>query len=213
MVWVGVKMKMRLGMVLAGLLATLSGSAALAGNASLFVTEHGRTKPPIGYVKFCAQSPAECKSRGTLLTPHLKMTPERWSDLFQVNMKVNTSIKPASDQELYGEVEFWTYPVTAGDCEDYLLLKKRELEARGFPSSDLLITVVLDENGEGHAVLTVSTDGGDYVLDNRRDDILLWSETNYRFLKRQTQRDPKQWVSLDDAKTTATASLGSSVGN
>ena len=51
------------------------------------------------------------------------------------------------------------------------------------------------------------------MLATRRVDILLWSETNYRFLKRQTQRDPKQWVSLDDAKTTATASLGSSVGN
>jgi predicted transglutaminase-like cysteine proteinase len=93
------------------------------------------------------------------------------------------------------------------------LLKKRDLEGLGFPSSSLLITVVLDENNEGHAVLTVSTDAGDYVLDNRRDDILLWNETNYRFLKRQTQRDPKQWVSLDDAKTIATASIGSKTGN
>ena len=47
----------------------------------------------------------------------------------------------------------------------------------------------------------------------RRDDILLWSETNYRFLKRQTQRDPKLWVSLDDAKTTSTASLAKGKGN
>ncbi|NMD08116.1 MAG: transglutaminase-like cysteine peptidase, partial [Phyllobacteriaceae bacterium] len=109
--------------------------------------------------------------------------------------------------------EFWTYPVTAGDCEDYLLLKKRELQASGIPASDLLITVVLDERGEGHAVLTIASDAGDYVLDNRRDDILLWSETNYRFLKRQTQRDPKLWVSLDDAKTTSTASLAKNIGN
>ena len=206
-------MKMRVGMIAAVLLACFGGSVAMAADSALYVPEHGKTKPPIGYVKFCAQSPAECKGKSSLFPGHLRMTPERWADLFDVNMKVNTTIKPASDQELYGEVEFWTYPVTAGDCEDYLLLKKRELEARGFPSSDLLITVVLDEHGEGHAVLTVSTDAGDYILDNRRDDILLWSETNYRFLKRQTQRDPKQWVSLDDAKTTATASLGSSVGN
>lgn len=201
------------GVVFAGLLAGLSGPAAMAMDDSLYVTEHGKTKPPIGFVKFCAQSPAECKAHGAFITSRIKMTPERWSDLFQVNMRVNNSIKPASDQELYGEIEFWTYPVTAGDCEDFLLLKKRDLESRGFPASALLITVVLDEHGEGHAVLTVSTDAGDYVLDNRRDDILLWKETNYRFLKRQTQRDPKQWVSLDDARTVATASIGSSVGN
>ncbi|MBL8790542.1 MAG: transglutaminase-like cysteine peptidase [Rhizobiales bacterium] len=180
----------------------------MAGDSALFVSEHGKSRPPIGFVKFCAQSPAKCKAQGTLLTPHLRMDAERWADLFEVNLTVNKNIKPASDQELYGEVEFWAYPATAGDCEDYVLLKQRELEKRGFPSSSLLITVVLDENNEGHAVLTVTSDAGDYVLDNRRDDILLWSETKYRFLKRQTQRDPKQWVSLDNAKTTATASIG-----
>lgn len=199
--------------IAAGLLAGLSATSAMAADSSLYVAEHGKTKPPIGFVKFCASSPSECKGNATLLSSRLKMTPERWNDLFQINTRINNTIKPASDQELYGEVEFWTYPVTAGDCEDYLLLKKRELEDRGFPSSALLITVVLDEHNEGHAVLTVNTDAGDYVLDNRRDDILLWNETNYRFLKRQTQRDPKQWVSLDDAKTMATASIGTSIGN
>ena len=198
--------------IAAGLLAGLSATATMAADGSLYVAEHGKTKPPIGYVKFCAASPSECKGSATLLTSRLKMTPERWNDLFQINTRINNTIKPASDQELYGEVEFWTYPVTAGDCEDYLLLKKRALEGHGFPSSALLITVVLDEHSEGHAVLTVNTDAGDYMLDNRRDDILLWNETNYRFLKRQTQRDPKQWVSLDDAKTMATASIGTSVG-
>lgn len=201
------------GLFLAAAFAVMSPLAAQATDTGLFINEHGKTKPPIGYVKFCAQNPEECKGGGTLLTSRLKMTPERWNDLYRVNTKVNTSIKPATDEELYGEIEFWTYPVTAGDCEDYLLLKKRELQALGFPSSALLITVVLDERSEGHAVLTVATDAGDVVLDNRRDDILLWSETNYRFLKRQTQRDPKLWVSLDDAKTTSTASLAKSIGN
>ncbi len=199
--------------VLGGLAMSATIGAARASDGGNFVTEHGKTRPPIGYVKFCAQNPAECKGNTTLLTSRIKLTPERWNELFRINTKVNTSIKPASDQELYGEVEFWTYPVTAGDCEDYLLLKKRELQALGFPASTLLITVVLDERNEGHAILTVNSDAGDYVLDNRRDDILLWSETNYRFLKRQTQRDPKQWVSLDEAKTTSTASLGLKVGN
>lgn len=201
------------GLFLAVVFSGLAPLAAQATDPGLFINEQGKTKPPIGYVKFCAQNPEECKGGGALLTSRLKMTPERWNDLYRINTKVNTSIKPASDEELYGEIEFWTYPVTAGDCEDYLLLKKRELQSLGIPASALLITVVLDERNEGHAVLTVASDAGDIVLDNRRDDILLWSETNYRFLKRQTQRDPKQWVSLDDAKTTSTASLAKRVGN
>ena len=77
-----------------------------------------------------------------------------------------------------------------------MLLKKRYLEGLGFPVETLLITVVLDESGEGHAVLSVRTDRGDFVLDNRRSAILLWSETRYEFLKRQSQENPQLWVAL-----------------
>jgi predicted transglutaminase-like cysteine proteinase len=49
-------------------------------------------------------------------------------------------------------------------------------------------------------VLTVITDKGDYVLDNQNEDILIWSETGYRFVKRQSQSNPKVWVSLDDLR-------------
>lgn len=191
------------------MLAFASFTNAFADQASsgAFLKEFAKTKPPIGFVRFCAEHKAECLN-GTVLPSRLKMTPEKWSDLYRVNTSINARIAPASDQELYGQIEYWTYPVTAGDCEDFLLLKKRELEALGFPSSDLLITVVLDERGEGHAVLTVAASDGDYILDNRRDDILLWSDANYKFLKRQTQRDPRQWVGLEQAKPTATASLG-----
>lgn len=174
---------------------------------SSFASEFGKTKPPIGFVKFCAVNAAECKGRN-LVGARVRMTTERWAELFLINTAINTRIKPVTDAELYGQAEFWTYPTTAGDCEDYLLLKKRELEAKGFPSSALLITVVLDERGDGHAVLTVASVDGDYVLDNRRDDILLWGETNYKFLKRQTQRDPRQWVSLNNNKPVATTALG-----
>jgi predicted transglutaminase-like cysteine proteinase len=59
-----------------------------------------------------------------------------------------------------------------------------------------LITVVLDENREGHAVLTVVTNKGDYVLDNRRMEILRWDQTGYLYLKRQSQPAANEWVSL-----------------
>jgi predicted transglutaminase-like cysteine proteinase len=84
----------------------------------------------------------------------------------------------------------------AGDCEDFVLLKKRYLEGLGFPAESLLITVVLDERGDGHAVLTVATDKGDFILDNRRTDVMRWSQASYHFLKRQSQEDPRLWVAL-----------------
>jgi len=62
--------------------------------------------------------------------------------------------------------------------------------------------VVRDAKGEGHAVLTVKTDKGEYILDNQDERILLWSETTYRFVKRQSQTDPNEWVSLGDTRPT-----------
>ena len=87
-----------------------------------------------------------------------------------------------------------------GDCEDYVLLKRRMLIQSGRPREALLVTVVRDQKQEGHAVLTVITDKGDYVLDNQNEDILLWSETGYRFVKRQSQSNPNLWVALDDLR-------------
>ncbi|MBZ0261579.1 MAG: transglutaminase-like cysteine peptidase [Hyphomicrobiales bacterium] len=157
--------------------------------------EFGSTLPPIGFVQFCVSNPEDCKSKGGK-TFKLAMSPERWNLIYQVNAYVNGKIAPISDQDLYGEPERWAYPTDAGDCEDYLLLKKRSLDELGFPPEALLITVVLDEKNEGHAVLTVSTDGGDFILDNRRNEVLRWRDTDYTFLKRQSHTDPAQWVAL-----------------
>jgi len=113
-----------------------------------------------------------------------------------------------TDLEHHGVVEKWSYPDDGyGDCEDYVLLKQRLLAEAGWPRQALLITVVRDDKGEGHAVLTVKTDKGDYILDNQHPAVLPWSETSYRYIKRQSQHDPNVWVSLDDPRPAiATAS-------
>ncbi|MFO1122961.1 MAG: transglutaminase-like cysteine peptidase [Hyphomicrobiales bacterium] len=160
-----------------------------------YATEYGKALPPIGYVGFCARNPADCQVQPGKVVP-LAMTPERWTLLYQVNTYVNGKIAPVSDSDLFGQAEYWTYPADAGDCEDYVLLKKRYLQNLGFPASALLITVVLDEKNEGHAVLTVRTSAGDFVLDNRRNEIRRWSDLSYVYLKRQSQQDPRSWVSL-----------------
>ena len=98
-------------------------------------------------------------------------------------------------------VERWSYPDDGyGDCEDYALLKRRILIEAGWPREALLLTLVRGADGEGHAVLTVTTDKGDYVLDNMSWDILLWSKIGYRFVKRQSQYDSNVWVSLGDSE-------------
>lgn len=160
-----------------------------------FAPTYGETLPPVGFVEFCKREPGECQPLGGRQVK-LELTGERWKLLNQVNAMVNDKIAPMSDIDLYGVAEYWTYPDTAGDCEDYVLLKKRYLEGLGIPAETLLITVLLDEVGDGHAVLMARTDKGDFVLDNRRNTVLRWNETRYQYLKRQSQQDPRSWVAL-----------------
>jgi predicted transglutaminase-like cysteine proteinase len=161
----------------------------------VFMQSFGDTLPPIGYVTFCREHQAECRPAGSF-ADRVQLTPAKLADLGRVNDFVNNAVKPVTDLELYGQVEVWTYPADKGDCEDYVLLKRRMLIERGWPESTLPITVVRDENNEGHAVLTVRTDEGDYVLDNKRHEIVRWNDTPYTYIKQQSERNPLVWISL-----------------
>jgi predicted transglutaminase-like cysteine proteinase len=120
-----------------------------------------------------------------------------WQKINMVNDFVNARVAPVADLEQYGVPEHWTYPVSRkGDCEDYVLLKRRLLaEVMGFPLSALLVTIVRDGN-DGHAVLTVVTSQGEFILDNKDHRVLLWSRTHYRFAGRQSRGDPNNWLEL-----------------
>ena len=170
---------------------------------------YGDTLPPLGYVTFCQLHKLDCRPKGPF-ADRIQLTPAKLSELKQVNDQVNTTVAPMTDLEHYGKVDWWTYPVDGkGDCEDYVLEKRRQLIARGWPESTLLITVVRDENNEGHAILTVRTDEGDFVLDNKRRDVVRWADTPYVFVKEQSQRNPLHWLSLvppDSAQQPVTAS-------
>ena len=165
------KIKTAVGAALLGLLMGTAAANATGNSEGAtgkeprnhFAATYGKALPPIGFVNFCARNPDDCRPDGGKALK-LAMSPERWNLLFQVNTYVNGKIAPVSDQDLYGEPEYWAYPTDAGDCEDYLLLKKRYLQGLNFPAAALLITVVLDEKNEGHAVLTVTTDEGDFIL-------------------------------------------------
>lgn len=187
-----------LGLVLEPGTATATGKSngALPENqSSRFAKIYGSALPPLGFVRFCGRTPFACKVERHGAR-RLHMTAERWRMAYRVNSFVNARIEPLSDAELYGEAEYWAYPADAGDCEDYALLKQYYLERLGFSRDALLLTVVLDEKQEGHALLTIATDEGDFVLDNRSNQVRSWDSTDYIFLKRQSQTDPRQWVSL-----------------
>ena len=187
-----------------GLLLFLAfGQAAQALPASMTVA--GPTNQPIGHYEFCKQYADECGATAT--GGPLVLDEANWRQILEINYAVNSSVEPMTDDEIYGVEERWVYPSAVGDCEDYVLQKRKMLIEAGISPSDLLITVVLQPNGEGHAVLTIRTDRGDFVLDNMRDKVLLWSETEYRFLKRQSERNAGKWVKLQDGRTTAVGSV------
>lgn len=166
----------------------------------LFVSLGDASRPPIGWIEFCADNPRECSSpQGE--PRDVVLNNKAWKDLARINKWVNDTVKPITDMDHWGVVEKWSYPDDGkGDCEDYVLLKRRMLMQAGWPREALLITVVRERNGDGHAVLTVKTDKGEFILDNQHPDIRLWSETDYRFVKRQTQFDQNVWVSLGDPR-------------
>lgn len=166
-----------------------------------------RVAIPIGWYDFCKNPIAwqfDCSSNDPAAS--IPTNKKNLQVLEQVNQSVNTGVRPMTDYDHYGRDEVWAYPADGfGDCEDYVLEKRRELAEAGFPYSDLLITVVSQVDGSGHAVLMVRTNRGDYILDNLSPEVLLWYETPYRFLKRQaTNGDPNYWVELKDPRSLAT---------
>jgi predicted transglutaminase-like cysteine proteinase len=180
---------------------------AVAGQPEgAFMVTTGKTTQPIGHYEFCQSHAKECnvKSSGSA---RVRLTPGLWNQLVAVNAEVNLAIKPATDEEIYGRPEFWAYPTSEGDCEDLVLLKRRDLIEKGWPVGSLLITVVKQRNGEGHAVLTVETDRGDLVLDSLQPRVLVWNETDYQFVKRQSETNSGQWMAIDDARTNLVGSL------
>jgi predicted transglutaminase-like cysteine proteinase len=197
----------RRGAAASAMALTLLAAPLAAQERPLFISIGGVTHAPIGWVEFCVEYDPECKTRPAM-PRDVVLSAGAWQDLQRVNLWVNTHVKPMTDMDHWGVVERWNYPDDGyGDCEDYVLAKRKMLMQEGWPRAALLITVVRDRNGDGHAVLTVKTDKGEFILDNQINDILLWSETGYRFVKRQAQSDPNVWIALGDTATSpATAS-------
>ncbi|MDO8878725.1 MAG: transglutaminase-like cysteine peptidase [Pseudolabrys sp.] len=166
----------------------------------VYATVGEPSRAPIGWVEFCIEYKSECTTRPSA-PRDIVLTSKTWDDLVKVNNWVNDSIKPITDVDHWGTVERWNYPDDGyGDCEDYVLLKRKMLIQAGWPREALLITVVRDKKGEGHAVLTVKTNRGEFILDNQESEVLAWNKTGYKFVKRQSQTDQNVWVALGEPR-------------
>lgn len=130
----------------------------------------------------------------------IDMTPELWKTARQINNRVNRSLRARSDLSQFGKEDYWFVPDldgdAYGDCEDYALLKRRLLIENGFDASALSIAIAETRRGEVHAVLVLTTDTGDFILDNLRHDMRPWHRVKYSWISRQSASDPLLWRAL-----------------
>lgn len=175
------------------------GSAVPAPRPMAAMVTGAVTSQPIGHYEFCQKYGAECsiKSRSA---PSPKVSAKGWATVRQINRAVNARYIAKTDKEVYGREEIWSYPTNFADCEDYALEKRKELAAQGFALSDLLMTVVRKPDGEGHAVLTLRTSDGDFILDNLDNEVKPWYATPYTFLKRQASFNTGRWVTIENGR-------------
>jgi predicted transglutaminase-like cysteine proteinase len=159
------------------------------------VTRVGTARPIKGWIRFCDQNPAECAVDPDEPTT-IDLTAKDWQTLNRINQQVNGAIKAKTDMDHWGVEDIWDFAEDGyGDCEDYQLVKRRRLVEAGFPRRALRMTVVIDEESAGHAVMMVRTNRGDFILDNKRNAILPWHKTGYVYIKREGD-EGLAWASL-----------------
>jgi predicted transglutaminase-like cysteine proteinase len=179
--------------------APLVESRFLSRQGSL-MGEGAPTLAPLAAVKFCMQYGDQCSGDRAA---RISLNDRELALLGKVNRAVNRAIRPAGGER---GLDTWLLEQTAGHCNEYAVQKRHDLLAAGFPPSALLLASAVTSFGVNHLVLIVSTDRGDFVLDNLRDDIRPWNRTGYRWLARQSHRDPNFWVEIS-ASAVRVASL------
>ena len=202
---------------LVSLLAPLNSDAALLTSPTpATLLEHDRVQPPRAYRRLCAEEPQLCAAQQSaeFLAPYeermielfgaaalhvepVELTDARRRQLQQVNAVVNSMIEPVAD----AQGDEWRLGALAGDCEEYVLMKRELLMRLGWPRAALRITVVHDGVGY-HAVLTVATDQGDFVLDNLVNYVSRIEDSPYEFVVAESLLEPGAWTRVTPGSTT-----------
>lgn len=170
-----------------------------------FIPLFAETEPPPGWKDFCKRMEEKCAAMDATPSERMERRAGDESDmtnLREVNSRINTIPAVADKAQSHGREEQWDIGIFEADCEDYVLAKREALmqqKDKRWYAKDLLIAVVRIPGGEIHAVLIVRTKQGDFILDNRSDDVVLWSEQEkrgYQFIMRQGYMNPDVWYSL-----------------
>jgi len=180
---------------LAAFVSSASAQTLVPARATGPIQVAGPAGPTHAWIRFCESHSHEC--RVDLSQPErIPLNSQVWTTLTQVNERVNSSILAVTDQDHWGVPDRWDFPDDGlGDCEDIQLLKRRLLVEAGLPLRAMRMAVVIDGRGQGHAVLIVLTDSGEFILDNKRNAVLPWRRTGYTFVKREGTNS-SAWVAL-----------------
>src|SRR5918997_4190010 len=112
-------------------------------------------------MKLCERLPDECEV-DTTEPATIALNVKTWQAIVSVNRRVNTTVRPLTDQDHWGVPDSWDFPTDgAGDCEDYQLQKRKLLVEAGLPPPAMRLTVVIHEKRQGHSVMMVGTKPGD----------------------------------------------------
>jgi predicted transglutaminase-like cysteine proteinase len=196
MISAAIKASMAIAAAVGALLAFQLPTSANSVAEATYAAVGAQTSVPYGWVDFCERYKGECDGE-RLSALDINLSPKTMSEIVKVNKWVNAHVEATSDIDHWGVADRWDYPSDGkGDCEDYALMKRKMLIEMGFPRQALLMTVVKDERQDGHAILTVKTNKGEFALDNLNDEMKPWMATGYRFVKRQSQEDSNVWVQL-----------------
>ncbi len=200
---IGTRLDARIGQVFAGsgravaLLALVCATLTVPTHAQAaepaFIPALASSPPPTGARQLCREYTWACaKKRSINLSSQQELRLVK-----QINRRVNANTASVTDQSQYKTRERWALPTSrGGDCEDFALLKKRDLIQAGIDPSKLLLATVLDSRRNSHAVLVYRSSQGDLILDNLTSQVKPWSKTNYLFLRMQDPKQPRRWVGV-----------------
>ena len=115
----------------------------------------------------------------------------------RVNNRVN-QFQYKSDLTIYNKADKWLAPrdflQNGGDCEDFALMKMASLYALGISEDDMRIVVGVIDDGRAHAVLNVTLNGQNIILDNRYSAILTADVSD--FSPKYSMNFKKRWTHI-----------------
>lgn len=119
---------------------------------------------PIAFSLYCLRNIDECPTKGP---KKVAWTTELRSKIVEVQHRVNADITPRNDA-----ADVWQADVAFGDCDDYVMTKRRHLIKAGIPATAMDLRIKRLADGQGHVTLLVRTTEGTYELDNLRKSVV-----------------------------------------